>query len=48
MVKFYGVVFLGRPREPNLAYARDAGRFERCALVYLAAAACCSASSRST
>ena len=37
MVKFYGVVFLGRPREPNLAYAKDAGRFERVALVYLAA-----------
>jgi hydrogenase-4 component B len=38
MVKFYGVVFLGRPREPNLAYARDAGRFERAALVWLATA----------
>jgi hydrogenase-4 component B len=37
MVKFYGVVFLGRPREPNLAYARDAGRLERVALVWLAA-----------
>jgi len=37
MVKFYGVVFLGRPREPNLAYARDAGRYERAALGYLAA-----------
>src|SRR5271165_5895227 len=37
MVKFYGVVFLGRPREPNLAYAHDAGRFERAALVWLAA-----------
>jgi formate hydrogenlyase subunit 3/multisubunit Na+/H+ antiporter MnhD subunit len=37
MVKFFGVVFLGRPREPNLAYARDAGPFERCALIYLAA-----------
>ena len=36
MVKFYGVVFLGRPREPNLAYAQDAGRFERVALVWLA------------
>ena len=36
MVKFYGVVFLGRPREPNLAYAKDAGWFERAALVYLA------------
>ena len=37
MVKFYGVIFLGRPREPNLAYAHDAGRFERIALVWLAA-----------
>jgi hydrogenase-4 component B len=36
MVKFYGVVFLGRPRESNLAYAKDAGRFERVALSYLA------------
>jgi formate hydrogenlyase subunit 3/multisubunit Na+/H+ antiporter MnhD subunit len=38
MVKFYGVVFLGRPREPNLAYAHDAGWHERAALVFLAAA----------
>ena len=37
MVKFYGVVFLGRPREPNLAYARDAGPYERAALVRFAA-----------
>ncbi len=37
MVKFYGVIFLGRPREPNLAYAHDAGRFERVALASLAA-----------
>jgi NADH:ubiquinone oxidoreductase subunit 5 (subunit L)/multisubunit Na+/H+ antiporter MnhA subunit len=37
MVKFYGVVFLGQPREANLAYARDAGRFERVALAFLAA-----------
>jgi formate hydrogenlyase subunit 3/multisubunit Na+/H+ antiporter MnhD subunit len=36
MVKFYGVVFLGRPREPNLAYARDAGRYERIALCWFA------------
>ncbi|NDP42351.1 MAG: hydrogenase 4 subunit B [Aromatoleum sp.] len=36
MVKFYGVIFLGQPREPNLAYAKDAGLFERCALVWLA------------
>ena len=37
MVKFYGVVFLGQPREPQLAQARDAGPFERAALVWLAA-----------
>jgi formate hydrogenlyase subunit 3/multisubunit Na+/H+ antiporter MnhD subunit len=37
MVKFYGVIFLGRPREPNLAYAHDAGRFERIALLWLGA-----------
>jgi formate hydrogenlyase subunit 3/multisubunit Na+/H+ antiporter MnhD subunit len=37
MVKFYGVVFLGQPREPNLAHAHDAGRFERTALFALAA-----------
>jgi formate hydrogenlyase subunit 3/multisubunit Na+/H+ antiporter MnhD subunit len=37
MVKFYGVVFLGRSREPNLAYAHDAGPFERAALAWLAA-----------
>jgi len=31
-----GVIFLGRPREPNLAYAQDAGEFERAALLALA------------
>ena len=36
MVKFYGVVFLGRPREPNLVYARDAGLFERIGLAWFA------------
>jgi hydrogenase-4 component B len=36
MVKFYGVVFLGRPRESHLAYARDAGHFERVALAWFA------------
>src|SRR5258706_4743789 len=35
VVKFYGVVFLGRPREPNLAYAHDAGGFERVGLARL-------------
>ncbi|HUH94595.1 MAG TPA: hydrogenase 4 subunit B [Casimicrobiaceae bacterium] len=36
VVKFYGVVFLGRPREPNLAYAHDAGPLERIGLAWLA------------
>jgi formate hydrogenlyase subunit 3/multisubunit Na+/H+ antiporter MnhD subunit len=36
MVKFYGVIFLGRPREPNLVHAHDAGRRERAALALLA------------
>lgn len=37
MVKFYGVVFLGQPREPALATARDASIWERAGLVWLAA-----------
>ena len=37
MVKFFGVIFLGQPREPNLARARDAARLERGGLVWLAA-----------
>jgi hydrogenase-4 component B len=37
MVKFFGVIFLGQPREPNLARARDAARLERVGLVWLAA-----------
>jgi hydrogenase-4 component B len=36
MVKFFGVVFLGQPREPGLAHAHDAGRLERLGLVWLA------------
>ncbi|MDQ6916635.1 MAG: hydrogenase 4 subunit B, partial [Pseudomonadota bacterium] len=36
MVKFYGVVFLGRPREPNLVYAKDPGRLELASLVWFA------------
>jgi formate hydrogenlyase subunit 3/multisubunit Na+/H+ antiporter MnhD subunit len=36
MVKFYGVTFLGRPREAGLARARDAGTRERTGLVWLA------------
>jgi formate hydrogenlyase subunit 3/multisubunit Na+/H+ antiporter MnhD subunit len=36
MVKFYGIVFLGRPREAGLARAEDAGTWERIGLAYLA------------
>ncbi len=36
MVKFYGVVFLGQPREENLREARDASVWERFALAWLA------------
>jgi formate hydrogenlyase subunit 3/multisubunit Na+/H+ antiporter MnhD subunit len=36
VVKFYGIVFLGRPREPNLVYAHDPGWFERAGLAWLA------------
>jgi hydrogenase-4 component B len=36
MVKFFGIVFLGQPREPGLAQAHDAGRLERLGLVWLA------------
>jgi hydrogenase-4 component B len=37
MVKFYGVIFLGRPREEKLAHARDAGPLERLGLAWLTA-----------
>ena len=37
MVKFYGVVFLGQPREARLAEAHDAGPWERTGLAWLAA-----------
>jgi formate hydrogenlyase subunit 3/multisubunit Na+/H+ antiporter MnhD subunit len=37
MVKFYGVVFLGQPREPSLANAHDAGPLEKAGLAWLAA-----------
>jgi formate hydrogenlyase subunit 3/multisubunit Na+/H+ antiporter MnhD subunit len=36
MVKFYGVIFLGQPREEKLARAHDAGGWERAALLWLA------------
>ncbi|MFL9889723.1 hydrogenase 4 subunit B [Paraburkholderia sp. RL17-381-BIF-C] len=37
MVKFFGIVFLGQPREAKLAQARDASRWERIGFVWLAA-----------
>ncbi len=35
MVKFFGVIFLGRPREERLSQARDAGALERLGLIWL-------------
>jgi NADH:ubiquinone oxidoreductase subunit 5 (subunit L)/multisubunit Na+/H+ antiporter MnhA subunit len=35
MVKFFGVIFLGQPREPNLARSHDAGAWERFGLAWL-------------
>jgi hydrogenase-4 component B len=37
MVKFFGVIFLGRPREERLAQAHDAGGLERLGLLWLTA-----------
>jgi formate hydrogenlyase subunit 3/multisubunit Na+/H+ antiporter MnhD subunit len=37
MVKFFGVVFLGQPRDARASEAHDAGPWERGALVWLAA-----------
>ena len=36
MVKFFGIVFLGQPREEKLAQAHDAGSLERIGLLWLA------------
>jgi hydrogenase-4 component B len=36
MVKFFGIIFLGQPREEKLAQAHDAGRLERIGLLWLA------------
>jgi hydrogenase-4 component B len=36
MVKFFGVIFLGQPREEKLAHAHDAGRWERVGMLWLA------------
>ncbi len=38
MVKFFGVIFLGQPREPALAQSHDAAIWERIGLVWLALA----------
>jgi len=37
MVKFFGIVFLGQPRDPSLAQAHDAGPWEKAGLVWLSA-----------
>jgi len=37
MVKFFGIIFLGQPRERSLAQAHDAGRLEKAGLLWLAA-----------
>jgi hydrogenase-4 component B len=37
MVKFYGVIFLGQPRESSLTHAHDCGLLERLGLGWLAA-----------
>jgi hydrogenase-4 component B len=37
MVKFFGVIFLGQPREDKLALAHDAGLWERGGMLWLAA-----------
>ena len=38
MVKFYGVIFLGQPREASLEHAHDAGTWERIGMGWLALA----------
>jgi formate hydrogenlyase subunit 3/multisubunit Na+/H+ antiporter MnhD subunit len=38
MVKFFGVIFLGQPREEKLASAHDGGRWERAGMLWLGAA----------
>ncbi len=35
MVKFFGIIFLGQPREDKLARAHDAGRWERAGMLWL-------------
>jgi hydrogenase-4 component B len=38
MVKFYGVVFLGQPRDSSLSHAHEAGWLQRLGMLWLAAA----------
>ena len=35
MVKYFGVIFLGQPREEKLQHAHDAGRWERLGMMWL-------------
>ncbi len=37
MVKYFGVIFLGQPREEKLAHAHDAGPWERVGMLWLVA-----------
>ena len=37
MVKFFGVIFLGQPREERLSQAHEAGRWERIGMLWLVA-----------
>ena len=36
MVKFFGIIFLGQPREETLAQVHDAGHWERAGMIWLA------------
>ena len=37
MVKFFGIIFLGQPRDEKVTHAHDAGTFERLGLIWLTA-----------
>lgn len=40
MVKFYGIIFLGKPRESTLTHAVDASLLEKCGLGWFAGISC--------
>ncbi|MCX7117407.1 MAG: hydrogenase 4 subunit B [Legionellales bacterium] len=40
MVKFYGIIFLGKPREETLKEAEDASFLEKCGLIWFSGACC--------